>query len=260
MSRTRARLDVVSWIAASLSLAHLVLFIPPKLIEIASIPDISPFVSLTAAPLFFIGFRRRRNNRPLFALGIIPVVAALSVYDGVFIKLSRSSLDQHRAQCEVELSEKGRSLVFRGPGGPQSPYCVEDQTIEGALPLTLCAPHPWEKQEVSLGDEFGSVTLWHSFFDDTPIVVSRIRVHPDHAPFAPAIVQLRRFSGLFRHRRGSIILSMESLPSLFSGATIGFHQQAAVYDLLLPHHFFQSVIGSRPITLLGRGVRLVEKE
>jgi hypothetical protein len=102
--------------------------------------------------------------------------------------------------------------------------------------------------------------VWHSLVDDEPIVFSRIKVHPDHAPFAPAIVQLRRFSTIFRHRRGSIVLIMEGLPGLFSGATIGFYQQAWVHELFLPHHFWRSITGRFPIRLLGREVRIVAED
>ena len=255
-----SNLRVTSAIIALLSIAHLIFLLPPKLIDIGAFQEYAAFLPFTAAPLLVVAFRKRHRNRIIFALGLIPLTVSIRVYDEVLVKLSRASLDQERAQCELQLSPDAKKLLIRGKRDQQSSHCIEDRAIQGGALTTLCSPNPWKSEEVSLGEEFTNVTVWHSLVDDKPIVVSRIKVHPDHAPFSPAIVQLRRFSTIFRHRRGSIILIMEHLPGLFSGATIGFYQQAWVHELLLPHHFWRSVTGRFDIRLLGRRVRVVGED
>jgi hypothetical protein len=247
-------------IIALLSIAHLIFFLPQKLIDIGAFQEYAAFLPLTAAPLLVVAFRQRHRNRLIFALGLIPLIVSIRVYDEVLVKLSRAALDQERAHCELQLSPDGKKLVIRGKRDQQSSHCIDDRAIQGAAPITICSPNPWTREEVSLGEEFSPVTVWHSLVDDKPIVVSRIKIDPDHAPFSPAIVQLRRFSTIFRHRRGSIILIMEDLPGLFSGATTGFYQQAWVHELLLPHHFWRSVVGRFDIRLLGRRVRIVGED
>ncbi len=247
-------------ITALLSIAHLIFFLPQKLIYIGPFQEYAAFLPLTAAPLLVVAFRRRHPNRLIFALGLIPLIVSIRVYDEVLVKLSRAALDQERANCELQLSHDAKKLLIRGKRDQQSSHCIHDRAIQGRAPITICSPNPWTREEVSLGEEFSPVTVWHSLVDDKPIVISRIKIDPDHAPFSPAIVQLRRFSTIFRHSRGSIILIMEDLPGLFSGATVGFYQQAWVHELLLPHHFWRSVVGRFDIRLLGRRVRIVGED
>ena len=250
----------ITAIIALLSLAHLIFVLPPKLIDIGALQDYAVFLPFTSAPLLVVAFRKRRSNRIILALGLIPLLVSIRVYDEVLVKCFRAELDQGRAQVELRIAPDDRKIIVLGKRDRESTYCVDDHAIELDSPITICSPHPWNREEVSLGEEFHTVTVWHSLVDDEPIVFSRIKVHPDHAPFAPAIVQLRRFSTIFRHRRGSIVLIMEGLPGLFSGATIGFYQQAWVHELFLPHHFWRSITGRFPIRLLGREVRIVAED
>ncbi len=204
---------------------------------------------------FSLGVLRAR--RLALLVSIVPLLVSLLVYGTALLRRSSVIADAQRALVEVHLSGDFRNITILGRGGGVVRDCVL-LADSSSYPITLCAVAPWRHQVESLGDEFPEMELWRTEVEGQPVIVSRIRINQDLAPFGLGIVQLRRISTFVRHHRGPVLLIVEGLPGISAAPTSGFYQQAAVRELALAGHFWRTIVGTFPIRLLGRGVTVVE--
>jgi hypothetical protein len=198
-----------------------------------------------------------RARRLALLVSIVPLLVSLMVYGSALSRRLSVIADAERAPVEVYLSGDFRNITILGRDGGAVRDCVS-LADELARPISLCAGASWWHQVESLGDEFPAIEFWRTEVEGWPVIVSRIRVNHDLAPFGSGIVQLRRLSTFVRHHRGAVLLIVEGLPGISAAPTSGFYQQAAIRELALAGHFWRTVVGSFPIRLLGRGVRVVE--
>lgn len=243
---------------ALLSLAHLVFLTPPKLVGLLTIREYVFLVPITGVILVAQALRATGRVRYALMVGLVPLIVSIKTYSFAGSCLERARREQARARIELVGSKNGATFAVRRGGEPGNGEGCEH--VVHLRHITICSPSLWRVRHESTGEDFPKVDLWSTDVAGVSLVVAEVAVDSDQSPFGPAVVQLRRVSSFVRHHKGAVLLVMDGLPGMFSGATIGFYEQAAVRELWLPIQFWRSVVGIFPVRLLTRGVRFVEEE